>query len=343
MELEVLSENFTSCYDLLSVWAQVIDTFPKATAIIIMFKIFGIVGDVLFGYELITMMESYSHPDVTNYREIMLVSFLLGVPRILHCPIIIFGYGIFPTREYKEVYLDENDKFSHIFKALWYGSLFYGEEYLEKLYVSTFDIKLGGIYFIVLLIDSMLVFYVVLLQSYVLPTDKKEPTMSAISHYFLIIWFVISSFYGLLQNWYCWYKLTSKISFERYIEDIDKVEKKFQHRFQQNIEMTSSDRNTTYPNIKQDSYKESDSHDDNDDEEKHEHVVMINDVVSNRNHSNSEVSNIHKTFCEIWSFCLCTIFLNGFSWLMLTFACCGGFGFVILFTIWLEWNSSSRE
>lgn len=342
MELEVLSENFTSCYDLLSVWSQVIDTFPKATAIIIMFKLFGIIGDILFGYELITMMENFSHPDVTNYREIMLVSFLLGVPRILHCPIIIFGYGIFPTRQYREVYLDENDRFSHIFKALWFGSLFYGEEYLEKLYVSTFDGKIGAIYFIVLVIDSMLVFYVVLLQSYVLPTEEKEATMYAVSHYFLIIWFVVSSFYGLLQNWYCWYKLTSKISFERYIHDIDKVEKKFQHRFQQTIEMTSSEPNTSIPIKKDASYRESDSNDDddNDHEEKHENEIMMNEV---RNHSNSEISNIHKTFCEIWTFCLCTIFLNGFSWLMLTFACCGGFGFVILFTIWLEWNSSNRD
>lgn len=284
-----------------------------------MFKMFGIIGDILFGFELILMMEEYSHPDITNYREVMLVIFLLVVPRILHCPIIIFGFGIYPTESYKQIYLDENDKFSHIFKALWYGSLFYSEEYLEKLYVSTLDLKVGLIYFVILIINSILIFYVTLLCSYVLPT-KKEETLSAVSHYFLIIWFVVSSFYGLLQNWYCWYKLTSKISFERYIHDFDQMEKKFQHKFKQQNIIDIDDR-------------DSDSNDDFDN----------NDIQQIRNHSNSEISNIQNTFCEIFTFCVCTILLNGFSWLMLTFACCAGFGFVIIFTIWLEWNSSNRQ
>ena len=318
-----------------TVWGQTIDTFRKAMSIVLLFKILGLIGDILFGYELLLNMNQYSNKTNPSFFEIFLIIFLLGCPRILHLPIITFGYGYHPNKEYQDIYYDEQDEdqLNHIYKSLWYGSLFLAEEYLEKLYNSTQDIKIGLIYFIILILESSLIFYVVILQSYVLPRDENDKIaiITAVSHYILIVWFVTSSFFGLLQNWYIWYKITSKVSLDIYLTDMAKMEEKMQDKIRKNmnIELT-----------------ESHTHSKND---KSLEIIMDdleNDVYNDINNKTNIMdkrrrrtdSHQHRSICEIWSFCFCTIILNAFSFLMLVFSCCAGIGFIVVFSMWLNWN-----
>ena len=231
-------------------------------------------GDTLFGYTLVLTMANYSSRDPV-WNDGLLVSFIIAVPRILHLPIIP-RYGFHPSKPYLAVYNLEGVQ--HYFKALWYGSLFHTLSYLEKIYVATRDLKIGLVYFVILVFESGLIFYCSILQGWVL--NISEETTRAVLHYLLIIWFIGSSFMGLLQNWFCWYKVTSKIHFDRYLGD---------------------------------------------------------DVLDEEDPMNPKPVN-EKSFGEMIFFCVGTMVLNCFSFMMLMYSCCAGVGFIILFTLWLQRN-----
>eukprot|EP01083_Nonionella_stella_P033569 91859_1 len=227
MELDILSDNFQIARKILSVWSYYADTFPKALSIVLLFKLAGLMGDIAFGYQLLVTMTEYTNKDAMSTHDIMLVIFFLGVTRILHLPILgnrmLFGFGLKPMVHYRTLY--DEEQLNHLYKALWYGSLFLCDEYLAKIYVSTHDVTVGLCYLIILMFESGIAFYLCMLQGTVLPKEESPYSTNMTCHYLIIVWFVTSSFYGLLQNWYVWYKQTTEIHFNYYVAlSVDDIE-----------------------------------------------------------------------------------------------------------------------